>query len=90
MTKTKNRGAARKLVKGKLHALLLGNLKNHVNADGDSLVIAKIANDLKVKRQTVYLWLDTDFIMPEIGRALCELPGSELVLEDVIPFFFKA
>ncbi len=86
------RGRAGELEGGKLYELCVKKLPNHLKTYDDNgekkpfLDIKKMAKDLNLRRQTIYVWFRNDVVQPNRVVSLMNLPGSLLKLEDLTPF----
>lgn len=72
---------------GPLYTLFLEKLPKH-QKDG-KLNFHKLAKDLGLVRQTIYLMCWNNFIDAAHVKKLIALPGSTLVESDFLPFIFK-
>lgn len=78
---------------GALHALFLEKLpekyQNRRIKGRKQIDVAKLAEDLNLVRQTVYVWFWKDYIDSQHVRSLVQLPDSKLTEADFLPFIFK-
>lgn len=78
---------------GPLHSLFLEKLPETYHNERvkgrKQIDVAKLAGDLNLVRQTVYVWFWKDYIDSQHVRSLVQLPGSKLVEADFLPFIFK-
>jgi hypothetical protein len=78
-------------VSGDLYSLFLEKLPDYVkiNSRYKYLDVEKIAVDLGLTRQSVYMWFSREKLQPNRAIPLTELPGSELAVDDLLPFVLK-
>lgn len=75
-----------------LYEMCLKKLPNHLKSNvsdaekGDYLNVPLIASQLKIRRQTFYIWIKQNAIPPNQVEGFLALPGSEMTLEDIRPF----
>jgi len=75
---------ARKFYDGKLYALLLKAMPQHV--EGGRLSPKKVADAIGVHKFTVYKWLTRDFLSQKGANLLIEKSDGELTAKDLISF----
>ena len=74
------------------YKMCLEKLPNHLKQNvfnpekGSYLDVPLIASQLKIRRQTFYIWVKQNSVPPNQIEALLGLPGSEMTLEDIRPF----
>lgn len=81
----KNPATGRKYYEGKLYALLLDRLKNHVHATG-KLDVASLSKALSVSKQWLYLSMTDDKLSRRVAGLLITESKGTIEPKDLAPF----
>jgi hypothetical protein len=72
---------------GKLHSTIDKGFPRHRNKFG-GLDVRKIASEMHLTREAVYLWFRKESISPEVANKLVALSNGRLSLEKLSEFVF--
>lgn len=78
--------------RGPMYDLFLAKCPKHLKPWGETTIldIDKLADDVGVTRQNVYVWFNKDKLPPNRVESVLALEGTTLVVDDLLPFVLKS